>query len=187
MLRPARHPEIKFDALSSDREDVRRRVENRSKIGSPRHSRSPKLVQGHVQTSSPPTTRQADLSRSLGRLEKLPRLPQLDAPGSVMDTTGHSLFSPATDTPARDPTQTKLTALPPLRPRMRGSHNHLPKVPSFQIAQFPSLSPNRPQPIEPSALVPTCISRLQPRHKFPGPLRYRLDNGIYEDEARKVL
>ena len=178
---------LRSRALSNSQEDVKGGVENMFTNASPRYSRSPKLVQGLVQTPTLPTTCQEDLSRSFGRLENLPRLPELDARGPGIDAPEHSILSPAAGGPPQDSPQMNLTVLPPMAPHMRCHQQHLPEVSTSSIAQSSLTGPNRPQPVEPSALVPMCISRQELIHPFPGPLRYGLDDGIYEDEARKVL
>ena len=165
-VRPELHPKSRYRALSRDREDVEEDVESTSiNVFSP-HSRSPKLIQGLVPTSTPPTTWQADLCRSFGRLENLPRLPELDAAGSVIDAAEHSLFSQAADNPPQDVPQTNLTALPPLVPCDRCYSQHFPQVGASPIVQFSPLGPNRPRPIEPPVLAPTYTSQQEVSHKF---------------------
>ena len=170
-LRPALHPKSTLRALSSDREDVKRDDENTSINGLPPYSRSPKLIQGPLQTSTLRITCSVDLCKAFGKPEKLPRLPELDAPGSLTSAAGYSRFSPTADGPPQDVLQTNLIALPPLLPCNCCYSKHSLGVSASLIAQFPPLGPNRPRPIEPLVLVPTYISKRKLSHKFPGSLR----------------
>ena len=173
MLRPVQLPRPNLSGLSSDREEVNRSGGNGFVNASSRHSTLFKLATGLVQTPAIPTTCLADLSKWFGRLENLPRVPELDATGPVKDAPEHTLRSPA-DGPPSDSPQRTLIVLPPLGPHVCSHLQHLHEVPGSLTPRFSLLESNRPAPIEPSTMVPRYISHID---EFPGPLRYGLDDG----------